>query len=564
MRLRLPVKRQTLKTFGSLILVPAAIEFHERRSEKLRSFTSVCRPNHLVGFWLGLVVTTTSHRAALAAESSLIDDPNDFQKTDCHKRSANMRFRPIKSYFHLLLGVAAFFVAHASTNAHAQLGGGGGGLGGGGGPGGGLGGAQAPPAAAKPKFRDHIHSLDGLPSRRESGDKIIADVRVVGNKYISTNHIIQQILTRKGRFYDYETVLGDVRRLNDLGSFDRVSFKTQDTNNGTIVSFIVSERPIIQGVVYHGNRALNDRELAGRAGVAPHDPLSEFSIETSRRRVLDYYHEEGFNQASVLTQIGTKTEPGLVVFRINEGQKERIHKINIVGSTILSEGRLKNVIKSRGSILGVVSYVNNKADMAKINEDVKILESMYHNLGYLTATVGRRLSYDESGKWIDLTFVVREGPRFTINSIQFVGNRFVTSESIQAKLAIKPGDTFHGTKLRVDVGEIIYGYGELGFIYAEVDPQTIIRDDANSVDLVFKIEEGDRWKIGEILVNIEGEPHLMRETTLLNMLNMREGDYINRAALETGKNVLQRSQLLESNPQVADPPDIKVVPRDGS
>ena len=48
------------------------------------------------------------------------------------------------------------------------------------------------------------------------------------------------------------------------------------------------------------------------------------------------------------------------------------------------------------------------------------------------------------------------------------------------------------------------------------------------------------------------------------MLNMREGDYINRAALETGKNVLQRSQLLESNPQVADPPDIKVVPRDGS
>ena len=38
-------------------------------------------------------------------------------------------------------------------------------------------------------------------------------------------------------------------------------------------------------------------------------------------------------------------------------------------------------------------------------------------------------------------------------------------------------------------------------------------DEANVVDLVYEIAEGDRWKVGEIRVNIDGEPHLMRETS---------------------------------------------------
>ena len=73
--------------------------------------------------------------------------------------------------------------------------------------------------------------------------------------------------------------------------------------------------------------------------------------------------------------------------------------------------------------------------------------------------------------------------------------------------------------MRRDIGELTYGYGELGFIYAEVEPQTVMRDEANEVDLIYKISEGDRWRIGEIKVSIEGEPHLMRDTTMLNLID---------------------------------------------
>ncbi|TWU27200.1 Outer membrane protein assembly factor BamA precursor [Novipirellula galeiformis] len=447
-------------------------------------------------------------------------------------------------------------VALTVSPANAQMGGGGG-------FGGGQGGPSAPAPDTKPKFRDHVRSRDGLAIRREKGDAIVLDVSVRGNQAIGTHLILQKIETRKDRFYDYETVLGDVRRLNDMGSFDHVTFKLDERPEGVAVTYFVHERPVITKVVFHGHRALNNREIRNRAGVQANDPLSEFSIESARRRMIDYYHEEGFNQVAVDVQIGYETDPGVVIFRINEGPKERIADIVIKGNTIVTEARLKKIITSRGPTAGILSYIGNTADLAKIDNDVNVLATYYHNLGFLTATVGRRLSYDESGKWMTVTFVVNEGPRFKVNDIKIVGNQFITEESLRQRLSLKAGDMFDGTLMRRDIGEITYGYGELGFIYAEVEPKTVMRDEANVVDLVYEVTEGDIWKVGRILVNIEGEPHLMRESTMLNMVDLREGDVIDRRSLELNRRRIERSQLLETNPQIADAPDIKVVPTEG-
>ena len=447
----------------------------------------------------------------------------------------------------------AGMIANGSI-AHAQIGGGGAAAGG---PGGGPGGPEE-----KPKFRDFIHDRGGINVHREKGDMIVAAVEIRGNKRISNARISQELRTRPDRFFDRDTVLGDIHRLTDMNVFEHVTFQTTPVQNGMKVTFMVTERPVITEVIYHGNQAINERELGGRAGIAANDPLSEFSIESARRRLVDFYKEEGFNQAVVLATVGTENAPGEVIFRINEGPKERIRKVRILGSSIVTESRLKNVITSRGPFGGVYPYANNVADFKKIDQDVDVLAAYYHNLGFLTATVGRRWQYSKNGKWVDLTFVVNEGPRFRVNEIQIIGNEFIDETSLRARLKLNAGDMYDGTLQRLDVGELTYGYGELGFIYAEVTPQTVIRDEDNVVDLVYRISEGDRWKVGEIRVNIDGEPDLMRETTMLNLVDLREGAWINRRMLELNRNRLERSQLLETNPQIADPPDIKVIPTD--
>ncbi len=451
--------------------------------------------------------------------------------------------------------IAALLTGLSASIACGQFGGGG--MGGGGG--GGMPGMGVPD---KPAFRDYVHEKGGVRPHRENGETVVADVQIVGNQNITSARIFQQLQTRKDRFYDYETVLADIRRLNDMGAFDHVTYRLTETPEGMIVEFRVSERPIITEVVFHGNRSINDRDLKGRAGINAGDPLSEFAIESARRRLLDYYYEQGFNQASIQTVRGYKDQPNLVIFRINEGPKERIVDVKVEGGTIVSAERLASIVKSRGPKFHLLRYFNNVADMQKINDDVAVLESYYHSLGFLTATVGRRIDYDRSGKWVTVTFVVNEGPRFKVNEVRIVGNQFIETKSLMDLLNLKSGDMFDGTLLRRDVGEIVYAYGSLGFLYADVEPQTVMRDEANLVDLVYTIKEGDRWRIRNINVNIEGEPHLMKDTTLLNQIDLVEGQLFNRRTLELNRLRIERQSLLETNPQVADPPDIKVIPVD--
>jgi outer membrane protein insertion porin family len=440
-----------------------------------------------------------------------------------------------------------------ASPAAAQMGGMGGGPGGSGGPAG-------PGPDEKPKFRDHVHSIDGLNIRREKGDAVVAFVNVVGNQRVSTNKILQEIQTRKDRFYDYETVLSDIRRLNEMGAFDLVTFELDEQPGKVGVTYTVRERELITKVIMHGNRAMNERELRSRSGIEKNDPMSEFAIDSAKRRLLDYYHEEGFNQASIETKTGIANDPSAVVFRINEGPKERIADIIIEGATIVSEARLKKVITSRGPWGGVASYLGNTADLRKVQADVDVLAEYYHDLGFLTATVGHHRTYDETGKWLTVTYVVEEGIRYSINDIQIVGQQYVTEESIRNRLILKPGDIYDGKQHRVDVGEIVYGLGELGFAYAEVEPETIMLDEVGKVDLVYKVQEGDRWTVRNILVNIEGDPHLMRDSTVLNLVDLKEGTWVNLRDIEINRERLIRGNLFESNPQVADPPDIKVVP----
>jgi outer membrane protein insertion porin family len=178
----------------------------------------------------------------------------------------------------LVIGLLGFGYA---SPAAAQMGGMGGGPGGSAGPAG-------PGPDEKPKFRDHVHSVDGLNIRREKGDAVVAYVNVVGNQRVATNKILQEIQTRKDRFYDYETVLSDVRRLNDMGAFDLVTFELDEQPGQVGVTYTVREREVITKVIMHGNRAMNERELRSRSGIEKNDPMSEFAIESARRRLLDY------------------------------------------------------------------------------------------------------------------------------------------------------------------------------------------------------------------------------------------------------------------------------------
>ena len=432
---------------------------------------------------------------------------------------------------------------------------------GGGGMGGGPGGGGAPPGVEKPKFRDHLFQRGGMRIRRESGDKLVAKVSVVGNKTVGLDRVMAEVQTRQGRFYDFNVVMEDVRRLHKFGAFGRIRPQVTEQADGVHVTFVVEERPVVQSVVFHGNHGINDRELKGRVGIEPGDPLSQFSIESGKSRLVEYYRDEGFNQATVETVTGAtidgKVYPNAVVFRINEGPLERVDKIEIVGNTFVGEARLKKIIKTRGSFWNTFNIMN-RAKLDVIESDIQNLTSYYRDLGFFEAEVGLMKYYDESGKYLNLRFVIKEGPRYRVRNINLVGTKYVEPSSLTTALRLKEGEYFDRGKMQADVQGIRYGLGSLGFIFADVQARPTVLDEPGTMDLVYRIAEGDQYKCGEIRIHVEGDDHLVSDHVIKNRLEFREGELLNRRNIDLSERLLKSTQVFVTNPAEGAVPRIAV------
>ncbi len=81
-------------------------------------------------------------------------------------------------------------------------------------------------------------------------DKSIQDIKVYGNKKVSTERIKKVILLKKGRKFSAQNLIKSEKRLESLNTFSRVSIETKDIEKNKIIIIIsVKEK---KGLVYLG------------------------------------------------------------------------------------------------------------------------------------------------------------------------------------------------------------------------------------------------------------------------------------------------------------------------
>ncbi len=99
-------------------------------------------------------------------------------------------------------------------------------------------------------------------------------------------------------------------------------------------------------------------------------------------------------------------------------------------------------------------------------------------------------------------------------------------------------------------------------MFVNISPEIRYLEEPGLIDIVYKIEEGDRIRAGEINVHIEGDSSHTKHSVVMNMLGFREGDFIDLYELERSKVRLMRSQIFQSPETGGEPPDIVVRPPD--
>ena len=391
------------------------------------------------------------------------------------------------------------------------------------------------------------------------GEENVVEVRVDGNRTVATHKIMGQIHTRAGRPYNVQNVQDDVRALTRMGLFVTVEPHIQHVQSGVVVIFRVTERPLLKDVVFIGNDVYQTKALKREAEVKAGDAADPFAVEQGRHRIEEFYKKHGYAKVRVTVVEGSKPGDLRVVYVVDEGPRQKVAWISFVGNTFVSAARLRKMVDSHPPYFYLFS---GEYDPKQVDEDVNKLTAYYRGFGYFHAIIGREVQPSENQEWVTITFVVNEGPRYSIRDISFLGNRKFENARLADKLKLLSGQFFDQNQQNLDLLKLRDEYGGEGYVFAKVEADNRFLEEPGKLDIVYTIEEGDRYRVGRFNIEIKGEnPHTMI-TVVLNRLSIKPGDIADTREIRNSERRLKAAQLFKVEPQKGVEPKIAYSPPD--
>jgi outer membrane protein insertion porin family len=387
--------------------------------------------------------------------------------------------------------------------------------------------ALAAPAAARSPQAPAAH--DG---------STIAAVKIEGNARVDEEAIRIHIQSRAGQALDRSTVDNDVRAIYAMGFFENVEVERLDQTGGPVLVFRVRERPQITSVKIEGTKKLRQEDVEAALKIRPHTILD---AEKMRKGIADakkLYEEKGYLDATITP----KTEPVAdganevaLTYVVDEGKIVRIQTIEIEGNTAFSDRKLKGVmttseenIISRFTGAGVLNSDTLKTDTER-------LTAYYYDNGYITVRVDEpKVERRDDGLYV--TVKIAEGDQFNVGTIGFTGD--VRDDlALDKDLDLKSGEVFRSSKLRQDILKLTDKYGDVGYAFVNIEPDTDIDQDKKTVDIRYKIDKGPEVTIDKILITGNTKT---RDKVLRRELKVEEQERFSGTQLKKSRDALNR------------------------
>ena len=301
--------------------------------------------------------------------------------------------------------------------------------------------------------------------------------------------------TEQTMLTDFKTLWG-TNFLEDL-SIDITDFTFENGVVGKIVTYNMEERERVKIVDYQGSKQIDrtkiDEKLAERNVELRLDSfLDEGVIRRVEGVLRSFMAEKGFTNAEVthkITPVAGGPKLVNVTFNVSEGPKIKIRKVDFVGNTAFSDGRLQRRLKENKP-KGIISFITGSGTY-KENEyeaDVERVVEFYQNNGYARARVGqpelKTLENTKDGKtrWIELRIPVTEGPRYQFGNLGFDGNTIFKTEGLRPLFTVEKGEWYSRKKLDDGRKKSQEVYGRFGYMEFTAFPDLSYSDDPTVED----------------------------------------------------------------------------------
>jgi outer membrane protein insertion porin family len=380
--------------------------------------------------------------------------------------------------------------------------------------------------------------------------RIISDVEIRGLERVSEQLIRSQLEVQPGDAYDPAAVSRDVRRLYEGGLFSNVVADARVENGGLVIAYVVEEKRVIEEIRITGNRKVRDRQIRGVLSWREGDTFVPEAYDEEREAILGLYREKAYPQATVdivVEEIGPSRVR--ITYKIDEGKKARVSSINIVGNENVPEKALKKAMSTKRAWW----FFGGAFDEEVLNRDLERIEDLYGDYGRLEAEVtGADLDFNESGKRVEVTIYVDEGPAYRVQRLDVVENVVFGDDEIMPRLDVQPGDIHNVTQVEADAELVQQGYRDAGYISAQVEPQVTLDREEKTTRVIHRVREGDLKYVKQI--DITGNT-VTRDDVIRRELLIHPGERFDGTLLRASEQRLRGTEFFENVRFTLEPPE---------
>lgn len=328
-----------------------------------------------------------------------------------------------------------------------------------------------------------------------------------------------------------------VKRFWKQALYSKVQINAEKiAGNKVWLNISVERQPRMTELSFSGTRSSEKKDLEEKLGIAEGQQLTPNVIARIKKLVEEYYEKKGYKDVAVnITQKPdiAKQEGVILNIDIDRNNKIKVHKIHINGNDVLSDRKIKRVMKKTneksGDLLKIFSQ-KKFVDTDFADDQNRIIEK-YNELGYRDARIVKDSVAKFDDKTVDVFLTVDEGKKYFISDIQWVGNTIYPTEVLNQVLGMYPGEVYNqkllNKRVREDDDAVSNLYLDKGYLFFNLVPieQEIHGD---SIALQMRVIEGPQAKINRVVIN--GNDQLY-EKVIRRELRVRPGELFSKSDL---------------------------------
>ncbi len=370
------------------------------------------------------------------------------------------------------------------------------------------------------------------PAPQPAQNLTVLSVNVRGNQVVSTNTVLNKIITREGQTLSQEAINEDIKRLYATGFFRDIRFDVDPQQSGVNVILVVDEKPVVKKITIQGAKAFKEDKLRKEINILEGQILDEKFVVEGVQKIEQRYLNKGFRFAKVTYEINVNeaSKEAIVTIRIDEGQTYLVRKVSFSGNQTFPSRQLRKIMRTKIRNLWMLRKGVFKEDV--FNDDLDRLSLFHQDEGFLDVKVAPDFEYDEGKNRMHVSIIIEEGPRYTTGDVKFQGNKLFADSDIWQRMTMLPGTVYSQRNLANDIDSIRKFYYSKGYMDARVIPETKLNRGTTKVDAIYTITEGDLYFVDK--VKIRGN-NKTKDIVIRRELRVYPGERFDLEKLEKSK-----------------------------